>query len=300
MVASPHARSPVADSPPAERRVDLPGRVALSVREWGPEAPVVPTFLLVHGLASNARLWDGVAGHLAAAGHRVVAVDQRGHGRSDASEDLSYDAVTGDLVALCRALELDRPVLAGQSWGGNVVIEAAARHPDAFAAVACVDGGFIDLQAQFPDADAAWEVLTPPRLAGRAADDLRAMMASNMQGWPTGAVEAQMGNFAEHDDGTVTPRLDLRSHEQIVRQMYAHPPTAAMPHVDVPVLLLPVRGGEGSWGEHKAAAVRAAVEVLPDARLVWLEGAHDVHLQHPDVVAGHLLDLAAQAGGSRQ
>ena len=40
-------------------------------------------FLLVHGLSSNARLWDGTARLLAAAGHQVVAVDQRGHGRSE-------------------------------------------------------------------------------------------------------------------------------------------------------------------------------------------------------------------------
>ncbi|HEY5472951.1 MAG TPA: alpha/beta fold hydrolase, partial [Candidatus Limnocylindrales bacterium] len=38
-------------------------------------------FLLVHGLASNARLWDGVARRLTEAGHRSVAVDLRGHGR---------------------------------------------------------------------------------------------------------------------------------------------------------------------------------------------------------------------------
>ena len=49
-------------------------------------APVV----LVHGLASNLRLWDGVAEHLHAAGHTVIAVDQRGHGRSDAP-DVGYD-----------------------------------------------------------------------------------------------------------------------------------------------------------------------------------------------------------------
>ena len=38
--------------------------------------------LLVHGLASNARLWDEVAAIIAGAGHDSVAVDQRGHGRS--------------------------------------------------------------------------------------------------------------------------------------------------------------------------------------------------------------------------
>ncbi|MGW7595799.1 alpha/beta hydrolase, partial [Streptomyces rubiginosohelvolus] len=40
-------------------------------------------FLLVHGMASSARLWDEVADHLAAAGHAVYAVDLRGHGDSD-------------------------------------------------------------------------------------------------------------------------------------------------------------------------------------------------------------------------
>ncbi|MDQ1426431.1 MAG: lipase, partial [Acidimicrobiaceae bacterium] len=83
-------------------------------------------FLLVHGLASNARLWDGVADHLAAADHAVVTVDQRGHGQSS-KPDHGYDfaTVVADLVALIDALDLDRPIVAGQSWGGNVVLELA-------------------------------------------------------------------------------------------------------------------------------------------------------------------------------
>ena len=56
------------------------GPVALHARHrpGGAAHPV----LLVHGLSSNARLWDGVSEHLAAAGHPVVAVDLRGHGAS--------------------------------------------------------------------------------------------------------------------------------------------------------------------------------------------------------------------------
>ncbi|HZZ48199.1 MAG TPA: alpha/beta fold hydrolase, partial [Pseudonocardia sp.] len=56
------------------------GPVALGARSWpgGAARPV----LLVHGMSSNARLWDGVAERLAAAGHPVVAVDLRGHGTS--------------------------------------------------------------------------------------------------------------------------------------------------------------------------------------------------------------------------
>ena len=58
----------------------------LGARYW-PGASVSVPALLVHGLASNARVWDGVAALLAAAGREVLAVDLRGHGASAAVPD---------------------------------------------------------------------------------------------------------------------------------------------------------------------------------------------------------------------
>ena len=79
--------------------VRLPGGPRLALRRAdGAGRP----FLLVHGLSSNARLWDGPAAHLAAAGHQVVAVDQRGHGRSEQVADGYTTAqCAADLAALC-------------------------------------------------------------------------------------------------------------------------------------------------------------------------------------------------------
>ena len=149
--------------PILEHHVRLPAGHELSVRQRAGEGR---PFLLVHGLSSNARLWDGVSAALAAAGHRVVAVDQRGHGRSESADgDMSYDAVAADLAALCGVLELEQPVLVGQSWGGNVVLETAARHTDAFSGVAAVDGGFIALGEAHPTPEEAWAALRPPALA---------------------------------------------------------------------------------------------------------------------------------------
>ena len=68
---------------PTHERHAIPSGVELHVLRWEPPTDVGATqrsWLLTHGLASNARLWDGVAHRLAAAGHRVVTVDQRGHG----------------------------------------------------------------------------------------------------------------------------------------------------------------------------------------------------------------------------
>ena len=122
--------------------------------------------LLVHGLASNARLWDGVADRLAASGHPVAAVDQRGHGQSDKPDD-GYDfaTLTGDLLALLADLgwqDERRPWVAGQSWGANVVLELAVRHPDATQGLVLVDGGTMELGHRFADWPTCEAALAPP------------------------------------------------------------------------------------------------------------------------------------------
>src|SRR5205814_1709852 len=116
------ARTSAADVAPDSRWLPATGGVGLHVNVW-PDGEGVP-FLLVHGLASNARMWDGVASALAGLGHPVAAVDQRGHGRSD-KPDSGYDfiTVTDDLVAVLDGLGFERSVAVGQSWGGNVVVE---------------------------------------------------------------------------------------------------------------------------------------------------------------------------------
>ncbi|MEZ4709549.1 MAG: alpha/beta hydrolase [Caldilineaceae bacterium] len=141
------------------------GGVRLHIRTWEGRDPA---FLLVHGLSSNSRTWRQVADLLAAAGHRVVAVDQRGHGRSDKpAEGYDFATVTDDLLRLMQRLELDRPLVAGQSWGGNVVLELGARHPDSVRGLMLVDGGYIEMQLR---PEATWEQISvqlrPPDLVG--------------------------------------------------------------------------------------------------------------------------------------
>ncbi len=278
------------DAPPIRPHdVVVEGTRPLHVREReGAGRP----FLLVHGLASNARLWDLLSAELAAAGHRVIAVDQRGHGQSPrAGSGYRYPQVTGDLVALAERMGLEQPVLVGQSWGGNVVLQAGALHPDVWHAVAAVDGGTISLGEAFDDPQTAWEALRPPPLAGRPFAEVRDMIAAMVTGWPEGSLEAQLGNFARHDDGTVSPNLALADHRQIVEEMLANDPVDIYDAVTAPVLLLPVRGGTTSWALRKEAAVAQALSLLPDGRVHWFDGAHDVHLQQPAAVAELLLTM---------
>ena len=163
-------------------------------------------FVLVHGLASNLRLWDGVAEDLHARGHTVVAVDQRGHGRSDTPESShGLDIAVGDLLTLIEALGLSRPVVAGQSWGGNVVLELGWRHPAAVRGIICVDGGIIELADWFPTWEACVAALTPPRLDHLTPAELEARMRAWSPELPDRAIAAALACFRVREDGRVEP-----------------------------------------------------------------------------------------------
>jgi len=254
------------------------------------------TFLLVHGLASNARLWDMTALELARLGHRVAALDLRGHGESD-KPDHGYDFPTliSDIATVSGALELDKPILAGQSLGANLVLEAAWGDPDMATGVACVDGGTIELGSAFPNWDDAAKVLAPPKLIGTEHNAMRAMMRAAHPSWPESGIDATMANFEVRDDGTVAPRLSLDNQMRILRSLWEHKPSTRFAELEVPVLFIFAGGSEfGPPGKRDSA--KAAEDATPRARVLWFEDAdHDIHAQHPVELAA-LLDLQVQDG----
>ena len=289
---------------PRQHTVRLPdGGPALAVRELDGAVPGSRPFLLVHGLASNARLWDGVARHLAAAGHRVVAVDLRGHGLSDEPPGgYDTDANADDLAALAAVAGLGAPVVAGQSWGGNVVMSLAARHPGVASAVACVDGGWLRPSDSFATFEECWAVLAPPSLEGvRYADVARAIAAAHPD-WPEEGVAGTLANLVELPGGGVRARLARDHHRAIVRSLFEGDPAAWYPRIEVPVLLVPAVAEHPEPGENgRAAAARVAVQealaAVPRGDVRWYAGAdHDLHAQQPDRLAADLLALAAAAG----
>ena len=274
----------------------LASGVELHAVHWEPvsTSPDDPVpFLLVHGLASNARLWDGVAEHLARRGHPVVAIDQRGHGRSSKPDD-GYDMTTvaDDLRLLIDVLGWERPAVAGQSWGGNVVLELAWSHPDAVSMIACVDGGFIDLGGRFPDWDDAAAALAPPRLAGTPVTDITRWLEVSASDWPEAGRQGTLANFEVRDDGTIAPWLTFERHLTVLRGLWEHQPSSRYPEIGVPTLLIGADTGDVAWSASKHDAVDHAIASLPRGRAVWFRPAHhDVHAQQPDAV-GDLLRRA--------
>lgn len=247
--------------------------------------------LCVHGLASNALTWSGVAERLQARGHPVAAVDLRGHGRSDAPDD-GYDFATmgTDLVAVLDALGWDTVVLAGQSTGGNLVVDLSVRSPERVAGVVGVDGGALDIQRRWP----AWEdcaaALAPPRLEGSPAATMEEYIRGAHPDWSDGGVASAMANFEVRDDGTIRPWLTFDRHMRILRALWEHDPSTDLARTRSPVLLVMADAGDGG-GAAKRADADAARDALPSVEVRWFSPAdHDVHIQHPLVLADLIAD----------
>jgi pimeloyl-ACP methyl ester carboxylesterase len=104
----------------------------IAYREWGSEYSGVPV-ILHHGFAADSLTnWvtTGVADRIVAEGRHVVALDARGHGRSDKPHDAAaYDAgqMSTDVSRLIDHLQFDRVDLVGYSMGGHVALDVATR-----------------------------------------------------------------------------------------------------------------------------------------------------------------------------
>jgi pimeloyl-ACP methyl ester carboxylesterase len=247
-----------------------------------------PEFLLVHGLASNARLWDGVAKGLNGLGHGIVSLDQRGHGRSEKPVDgFDFGTLAADLAGLIEQRMAPPVIAAGQSFGGNLVIELAASHPGLVSGVVCVDGGFVDLRGVWQDWEDAKTALTPPPLDHLRADTLVSETAKLFRGWPQEGVAAQLANLEAMPDGKVRRRLRLESHLQILRAMWEQSPRLVAARIDVPVLVLVADDGP----PHHQAQVGDFAQSLSRKRVVHLPGHHDLHAQQP----GEVVNVIAAA-----
>jgi pimeloyl-ACP methyl ester carboxylesterase len=285
---------PTKTSKPTDRTAPGDG-ITLHVRDWGGVGtPVV----LLHGLASNARIWDGVAPRLVASGLRVVALDQRGHGGSE-QPDHGYDFATvcRDLAAALAALGVNRPILVGHSWGANVALQYAAERAGAVAGLALVDGGLVAVgDRPGMTRELARRRLAPPRFAVPLEDWLdrarRFGAGAGRDGWVRDYLRAGVD---VDDRGVARSRFRFDNHMQVVDALHDQRPAALYPLARCPVLLCPAGNDPGG---DKRDAVERALRLLPDARATWFEDTmHDIPLQRPAELAAELARFAEEAAG---
>jgi lipase len=101
--------------------------VQLNVTEWGD--PAGPPVLCLHGVTGHGRRYRKLAEERLT-GFRVIGIDYRGHGRSGWEPPWSVEQHIADLVETSDALGISSAAWLGHSFGGKLVAELAARHPE--------------------------------------------------------------------------------------------------------------------------------------------------------------------------
>jgi lipase len=100
----------------------------LHVYEWGDAD--APPLVCLHGVTAHGERFKQLAEERWARQFHVVAPDLRGHGRSGWEPPWTFETYVADIVETIDALGLEQPDWVGHSFGGRLILELAARHPE--------------------------------------------------------------------------------------------------------------------------------------------------------------------------
>jgi pimeloyl-ACP methyl ester carboxylesterase len=131
----------------------------LYVEEAGEGIPVV----LLHGLTATHRYVVMGSNALARSGHRMIAYDARGHGRSDpapAPDAYRYEDLVADLERILDERGIERAVLAGASMGANTLLRFALERPERAAALVAITPAYDPVDNDDPGRLARWDALS--------------------------------------------------------------------------------------------------------------------------------------------
>jgi pimeloyl-ACP methyl ester carboxylesterase len=111
----------------------------LNTHRWGAGGP--ERVVCLHGLAQHGGVYDGLGRRLAALGHSVLAVDLRGHGKSDREPPWSTSTHVEDVLETVEAEEIERVTWVGHSFGGRVAAALAAESSERTQGLVLLDPG---------------------------------------------------------------------------------------------------------------------------------------------------------------
>ncbi|MDN3494741.1 alpha/beta hydrolase [Planococcus sp. APC 4015] len=118
-------------------------------KDWGSAGSPV---ILSHGWPLNSDAWEAAALFLADHGHRAIAHDRRGHGKSSQTWDGNeMDTYADDLAALIEHLDLQDATLVGHSTGGGEIVHYVGRHGSARVAKVILVSAVPPLMLRTPD-----------------------------------------------------------------------------------------------------------------------------------------------------
>lgn len=246
----------------------------LHVDETG--RPDGPPMLLVHGFMSSNLQWELNVERLGAV-HRLVLVEQPGHGRSHAPDDptaYSASSVVAELERIRSALDIDRCWVTGHSMGGAIALRYGLTHPDRTRGVAFTNSraAFGASRADRPDEQ---EQL-------RQATDLRAL--------PYHPIHARRFP-AELQQRMVEVADQMQPHvvSHVGRNVGGWRVADELGQLRPPALLV-----NGRWERAFQPYVAQAEKAIADLTVVHLEGGHSINIEQAEGFDRAVLELTAR------
>ena len=249
--------------------------------EWG--SPDAPAMVLLHGIGDNAHIWDDLAASLRDC-MRIVALDQRGHGRSDWAVPPAYrcEDYVADLAALMESLPLERAIVGGHSMGALHTTCYAAMMPERVAGLI-----HVDIEPRPPDWNRKY-LLNLYRDLPYDYSTIEEYVDEIAKNCPH-AEPARMTRYAAlalnpAPDG----RLRCRYDREVLRSFEGYDLRPGLGNIACPALL--VRGAESqvmtrpATEEMARAIPRAEIAEVPDS-------AHPVMMENPAAFQRVVLDF---------
>ena len=251
-----------------------------------------PAVVLLHGLTATRRYVVMGSRSLERSGHRVVAYDARGHGRSSPAptrEAYGYDELALDLEAVMNALRIERAVLAGASMGAHTLLAFALRAPERIAGLVVVTPAYDGPAAITPKRLERWDAL---------ADGLQ-------RGGVEGFVEAYgtPQTAPEYRDTVlqvIRQRLALHEHPDALADALRAVPRsqpfaslASLAAIDAPVTV--VASSDEADPEHPRAVAAAYAAAIPGAQLLDDEPGRSPRAWQGSQLSQVIADVAARA-----
>jgi pimeloyl-ACP methyl ester carboxylesterase len=237
------------------------GGVGLSVSDDGAGIPVV----LLHGLTATRRYVVMGSQALERSGHRVIAYDARGHGRSTPAPDphaYGYDDLVLDLAAVLDELEVERAVLAGASMGAHTLLRLALDAPERVAALVAVTPGFDPATADDPVRLARWDALAEGLRTGGVGGFVAAYGEPAVpERWRDTVLQVLRQRLGAHEHPEAV--ADALS---VVPRSHPFGGLEDLDAIDAPAVIVASRD-EADPG-HPFALAEAYADAIPDARLV--------------------------------
>ena len=176
------------------------------------------SLLFLHGYTATVSLWQAQAA-LFSATHRVIRLDQRGHGQSDGTEQEGYtlEAMAGDALALLDAEQIEHATVIGHSMGGMVAQQLLSQHNERIKAVVLSSTTPNAPPREYFEATVEWAVSFADIPAEtRAADPLMrsSVPVSEATARGCGEMMMTMKGFTAELEGNPTPTLIVHGSDE--------------------------------------------------------------------------------------